>query len=156
RLWITQRRHLAESFEWLLDPGPARGRLREALWEIARGPASSRAPSEAELGRKYVSLLSENLGQPGFRELILRAADLETGGPPPFRRRHGRSRGGGARARWPTACSPPWSARPSRWTSARRSASIAWSRRWAIARTTEGEAGRIPRPAASTARSLCT
>jgi hypothetical protein len=36
------------------------------------------------LGRKYVSLLSENLGQPGFRELILRTADLETGGPLPF------------------------------------------------------------------------
>jgi hypothetical protein len=84
RLWITQRRHMAESFEWLLDPGPARRRLREALWEIARGPAISRAPSEEELGRRYVSLLSENLGQPGFRELILRTADLETGGPLPF------------------------------------------------------------------------
>jgi hypothetical protein len=84
RLWVTQRRRMAESFEWLLDPGPARARLLEALWEIARGPAISRAPSEAELGRKYVSLLSENLGQPGFRELILRTADLETGGPLPF------------------------------------------------------------------------
>ena len=47
-------------------------------------PPSRGAPSEAELGRKYVSLLSENLGQPGFRELILRTADLETGGPLPF------------------------------------------------------------------------
>jgi hypothetical protein len=84
RLWLTQRRRLGESFEWLLDPSPARDRLREALWEIARGPAISRAPSEAELGRKYVSLLAENLGQPGFRELILRTADLETGGPLPF------------------------------------------------------------------------
>ena len=84
RLWVTQRRRMAESFEWLLDPGPARDRLLDALWEIARGPAISRAPSEAELGRKYVSLLSENLGQPGFRELILRTADLETGGPLPF------------------------------------------------------------------------
>src|SRR5258707_4321711 len=84
RLWVTQRRRLAESFEWLLDPSPARDRLLDALWEIARGPAISRAPSEAELGRKYVSLLSENLGQPGFRELILRTADLETGGPLPF------------------------------------------------------------------------
>jgi len=84
RLWVTQRRRLAESFEWLLDPSPARDRLLEALWEIARGPAISRAPSEAELGRKYVSLLAENLGQPGFRELILRTADLETGGPLPF------------------------------------------------------------------------
>jgi hypothetical protein len=84
RLWITQRRRMAETLEWVLDPGPARDRLLEALWEIARGPAISRAPSEAELGRKYVSLLSENLGQPGFRELILRTADLETGGPLPF------------------------------------------------------------------------
>jgi hypothetical protein len=84
RLWVAQRRRMAESFEWLLDPGPARERLLEALWEIARGPAISRAPSEAELGRKYVSLLAENLGQPGFRELILRTADLETGGPLPF------------------------------------------------------------------------
>jgi len=84
RLWITHRRRMGESFEWLLDPGPARQRLRDALWEIARGAVISRAPSEAELGRKYVSLLSENLGQPGFRELILRTADLETGGPLPF------------------------------------------------------------------------
>jgi hypothetical protein len=85
RLWITQRRRIAENFEWLLDPRPARDRLVAALWEIARGPnIASRMPSEAELGRKYVSLLSENLGQPGFRELILRSADLETGGPLPF------------------------------------------------------------------------
>ena len=47
-------------------------------------PPSRAPPSEAELGRKYVSLLAENLGQPGFRELILRTADLETGGPLPF------------------------------------------------------------------------
>jgi hypothetical protein len=85
RLLLGQRRKLAETFEWLLDPTPARDRLLEALWEIARGSAiSSRPPSEAEVGRRYVSLLSENLGQPGFRELILRTADLETGGPLPF------------------------------------------------------------------------
>ena len=85
RLVLTQRRRLAESFEWLLDPGPAQRRLLHALWEIARGPAiASRVPSEAEVGRRYVSLLSENLGQPGFRELILRTADLEIGGALPF------------------------------------------------------------------------
>src|SRR5262249_52766543 len=70
RLWLTHRRRLAETFEWLLDPAPGRRRLLDALWEIARGPAiSTRPPSEAELGRRYVSLLGENLGQPGFREL---------------------------------------------------------------------------------------
>src|SRR5204863_8485174 len=79
------RRRMAETFEWLLDATPARDRVAEALWEVARGPnISSRVPSDADLGRKYVSLLSENLGQPGFRELILRTADLETGGALPF------------------------------------------------------------------------
>src|SRR3954466_9933161 len=85
RLWLTQRRRIGESFESILDASPARRRLLVALWEIARGPAiASRVPQEAEVGRKYVSLLSENLGQPGFRELILRTADLETGGALPF------------------------------------------------------------------------
>ncbi|HUG52621.1 MAG TPA: hypothetical protein VMR21_03435 [Vicinamibacteria bacterium] len=85
RLWLTRRRRMSESLEWLLDAGPGRRRLLEALWEIARGAAlASRVPSEAEVGRKYVALVSENLGQPGFRELILRTADLETGGPLPF------------------------------------------------------------------------
>ena len=82
---MARRRRLSESFEWLLDPAPLRRRLLGSLWAIARGPAiSSPPPSEAELGRRYVALVSENLGQPGFRELILRAADLETGGALPF------------------------------------------------------------------------
>ena len=84
-LWLTHRRRFAESLRVALEPGPARDRLRRALWEIARGPAiSRRRPSEAELGKRYVALLAENLGQPGFRELILRAADLETGRVLPF------------------------------------------------------------------------
>jgi len=53
--------------------------------EIARGSAISSFPtSEADIGRKYVGLVAENLGQPGFRELILRTADLDTGGIVPF------------------------------------------------------------------------
>jgi hypothetical protein len=52
---------------------------------VARGAAISGAPpSEAELGKRFVALLAENLGQPGFRELILRTADLETGSVLPF------------------------------------------------------------------------
>jgi hypothetical protein len=79
--WLRSGRRLAESFETPLDARPARHRLAHALWEVARGPAISGAPpSDSELGRRYVALLAENLGQPGFRELILRTADLETGG----------------------------------------------------------------------------
>ena len=83
--WLRNGRRLAEAFETPLDARPARQRLSEALWEVARGSAiSADPPSESELGQRFVALLAENLGQPGFRELILRAADLETGNVLPF------------------------------------------------------------------------
>ncbi len=85
RLLVRERRRYAEAFEAVLDARPGEARLRRALWEIARGPALSTAPSsEDDLGRRYVALASENLGQPGFRELIVRAADLDTGSALPF------------------------------------------------------------------------
>jgi hypothetical protein len=83
--WLRHRRRLPEHFETWLDARPVRRRLADALWQVARGSAvSSRAPGEADLGRRYVALATENLGQPGFRELVLRTADLETGGVLPF------------------------------------------------------------------------
>lgn len=79
-VYLRDRRRFAEAFESFLDAEPGLARLRRGLWEIARGAAlSGRPPSEAELGRRYVALLGENLGEPGFRELVLRAADLERG-----------------------------------------------------------------------------
>jgi hypothetical protein len=83
RLLLKQRRRFAESFEAILDPRRGYERLRQGLWTVARGAAQS-AGGERELGRKYVALAAENLGQPGFRELILRVADLDTGGPLSF------------------------------------------------------------------------
>ena len=78
-------RRFSEAFESLLDAREARRRLAQGLWEISRGSAvSSSAPDDAEIGRRFVALLTENLGQPGFRELILRAGDLEVGGTLPF------------------------------------------------------------------------
>ncbi|HEY5906503.1 MAG TPA: hypothetical protein VIZ31_00590, partial [Vicinamibacteria bacterium] len=83
--WLRDRRRFAEAFEALLDVGPGERRLRRVLWETARGAAlESAPPSDKTLGERYVSLLAENLGQPGFRELILRTADLETGRVLPF------------------------------------------------------------------------
>ncbi len=80
--WARHRRRLPELFETVLSTEPARKLLLESLWEVARGTAlTGHAPSAAELGKRYVSLLVENLGQPGFRELVLRVADLETGEP---------------------------------------------------------------------------
>jgi hypothetical protein len=77
-LYLRDRRRFSEAFESLLDAQPGLERLKRGLWEIARGAAlSGGPPSEAELGRRYVSLLAENLGEPGFRELVVRAADLD-------------------------------------------------------------------------------
>jgi predicted acylesterase/phospholipase RssA len=85
RLLLRDRRRAGEFFESLLDVHPGRDRLAGGLWEISRGSAVSKAaPSAGELGRRYVSLLGENLGQPGFRELILIAADLDAAAPLPF------------------------------------------------------------------------
>jgi len=79
-LYVRDRRRVAEAFESFLDAGPGLQRLRRGLWEVARGAAlSGRPPSDAELSRRFVALLAENMGEPGFRELILRSADLERG-----------------------------------------------------------------------------
>ena len=85
RLFLRDRRRIGEAFEAVLDESRAEERLRVALWAVARGPAvSADAPGAEELSKRYTALLAENLGQPGFRELILRGADLETGAAFPF------------------------------------------------------------------------
>ncbi len=79
-VYLRDRRRFAEAFESFLDAAPGLERLKRSLWAVARGAAlSGGAPSDAELGRRYVALLAENLGEPGFRELVLRAADLDRG-----------------------------------------------------------------------------
>jgi hypothetical protein len=106
-LLLRDRRRFAESIESLLDARPGQERLRRGLWEIARGAAlSTGPPSEGELGKRFVALAAENLGQPGFREMVLRTADLDTGGSLAFllleeehRETFAAKRGRGARAR---------------------------------------------------------
>jgi hypothetical protein len=47
------------------------------LWNLIRGAAPLAAPPAGELARKYVELLSDNLGQPGFRELLILVHDMD-------------------------------------------------------------------------------
>ena len=61
---------------WNADPGMRH--FRSSLWQLFRGPTSSKEPAAAELSRRYTELLMENLGQPGFRELIVATLDVET------------------------------------------------------------------------------
>ena len=48
-----------------------------SMWDLAQGGAQIRQPAPAELASRYVDLLNENLGQPGFRELVIAAHDLD-------------------------------------------------------------------------------
>jgi len=47
------------------------------LWNLIRGAAPVAAPAAPELARRYVELLADNLGQPGFRELLVAVHDLD-------------------------------------------------------------------------------
>jgi hypothetical protein len=85
RTWARNRRRSSEALEFVLDASAARTRVAAALREVSHGAALPEStPQGDELSQRYVALLSENLGQPGFRELILRTADLETGRTLPF------------------------------------------------------------------------
>jgi hypothetical protein len=52
-------------------------RTASELWNLIRGAAPIPAPQAAELGGRYVDLLAENLRQPGFRELVITAHDMD-------------------------------------------------------------------------------
>ena len=53
------------------------GRARTAIWDLVQGGALNKQPSAADVSGRYVDLLSESLGQPGFRELVIAAHDLD-------------------------------------------------------------------------------
>jgi len=81
--WRAPARRSAASYAlWSLVGAPldARGAIdaaTSALWSILRGGARLRAPDPRDLSRRYSDLLSENLGHPGFRELVVVVHDLD-------------------------------------------------------------------------------
>lgn len=77
----TRRRSRAGSF-WRLFSAPLSAaaivdRCASEIWNLIRGAAPLAIPSRRELARKYVDLLADNLGQPGFRELLLMVHDID-------------------------------------------------------------------------------
>ena len=60
-----------------LSAGSLCARAAAELWNLIRGAAPLAAPLHPELGRRYVELLLENLGQPGFRELLIAVHDMD-------------------------------------------------------------------------------
>jgi len=62
-----------------LTADPAIDHCWRVVWDLVRGAAQLKAPPAGELGRRYTELLTENLGQPGFRELVVVAHDVDGG-----------------------------------------------------------------------------
>ncbi|MEO6214092.1 MAG: patatin-like phospholipase family protein [Vicinamibacterales bacterium] len=60
-----------------LTADPVVDRCAAEIWSLIRGAAPLSAPTRTQLSRKYVELLADNLGQPGFRELLLIVHDLD-------------------------------------------------------------------------------
>ncbi len=78
----SSRRRFGEALESAFDLSGIEKELARRLWEVARGPAlNEKAPETAEVGRQYAALIAENAGQPGFRGLVLRAANLDARKP---------------------------------------------------------------------------
>jgi hypothetical protein len=76
------RRRRRGAFWWRAVPAPLAAATAleyslSELWGLLRGAAQLRQPPPAELGRRYTELLADNLGQPGFRELVIAAHDVD-------------------------------------------------------------------------------
>jgi hypothetical protein len=54
------------------------GRARTAIWDLVQGGSQAKQPSGVDLSGRYVDLLADSLGQPGFRELVIAAHDLDS------------------------------------------------------------------------------
>lgn len=76
------RRRDDAPFWWRVVGAPlsASGAARattKAVWQLLGGAAGARQPGSVELSRAYTELLRDNLGQPGFRDLMLTIHDLD-------------------------------------------------------------------------------
>jgi hypothetical protein len=61
-----------------LDPAAASSAFAGALWELLQGGAAVARATSAIIGRRYAEVLAESVGQPGFRELMIVATDLDS------------------------------------------------------------------------------
>jgi hypothetical protein len=79
------RRSVRGAFWWRLlgaplTPEEPAHTLTAALWKLVRGASGAQMPDHAELSRRYVDVLAENLGQPGFREVVVAVHDIDSRG----------------------------------------------------------------------------
>jgi len=80
--WRRKGRRGHGAVWWRLLPAPltavgAVERCWSVLWDLLRGAAQLKQPAASDLTRRYAEVLADNLGQPGFRELVITAHDLD-------------------------------------------------------------------------------
>jgi hypothetical protein len=81
--WVGDSRRRQRGWIWWravrppLSSKTAVNHCWSVVWDLLRGAAQLKQPSKAELGRRYAEVLSENIGQPGFRELLFAVHDLD-------------------------------------------------------------------------------
>jgi hypothetical protein len=70
------------AFWWRIVPAPLTAEPTidlcwATLWELIRGATQLKQPARGDLARRYAELLADNLGQPGFRELLIVVHDVD-------------------------------------------------------------------------------
>lgn len=60
-----------------LDAGSATDHFVRGLWDLLKGGVALKTPAATDLSRRFTELLSENLGQPGFSELLIAVHDVD-------------------------------------------------------------------------------
>ena len=80
--WNSDARRPRGALWWRAVRAPlssteAVGHTWRVMWDLVRGAAHLKPPPRAELARRYVELVAENIGQPGFCELLLTVHDID-------------------------------------------------------------------------------
>jgi hypothetical protein len=76
------RRRAKGAFWWRLLASPLdatepAATSLEAIWQLVRGASNEPRPGLVEVGRRYVDVLADNFGQPGFHEVLVAVHDLD-------------------------------------------------------------------------------
>jgi hypothetical protein len=82
--WRKNARAMRGPVWWRMVPEPLSANAAvehcwRVLWDLLRGATALKSPARVDLARRYAEMLSENLGQPGYLELLLVAHDLDAG-----------------------------------------------------------------------------
>ena len=83
RARVAGRKRERGRFWWRVFGAPIDGSAvatywHTSLWRLITGGVRVPRPDPVDLSRRYAELLVENLGQPGFRELLVTVHDLDT------------------------------------------------------------------------------